>query len=492
MATVIEPTGESVALAPTKGKARRWLGGGAVLVLLMVGSSGGLLYRSQHVSEPLHSALVAIEGNRQRVSLPAGKPLTRLLPGSRVLASAGVRGRILADEQQEWLATGTIPRTSPELQDMVRTALLDLNTLLLPNGAAVAGWPQAWRYVWPRDASMIAVALSRTGHTGDALQVMQFLQRQIPPGGVFQARYLPDESGVPDSRGEQTDGTGWVLWAIAQMVNDLPAGAEQAQFLTRLRPLIDGSTQAAIRITDRPGALPQPSQDYWEVRDHRLSLGTAAPLAFGLDAAVRLQRALGNPELSHVAEERAGQLRASIADTFGKHGYPRYLGDDQPDASIAFLLPPFTDQADPEIVKTWLQAARRMARPAGGLAPGAGWKNDGISWTPETALFALTAAAIGDRPTAEHWLTWLSNHRTSYGALPEKVLSNGDPGGPAPLAWTDAFVLMAVETLNRAGSYHLPPARSAVRGEITKRQAGLFPWVNVSHATNSRFVPAGR
>lgn len=456
-------------LAPTRREAFRQLAGGAGLVLLTAGSGGWLLNRSQRVSEPLYSAVVAIGAERNRVILPAGEPVTPLLPGSRVLASAGEKGQALADEQRKWLAAGTIPGTSADLQDLVRTALLDLNTLLLPGGAAVAGWPQPWRYVWPRDASTIAVALSRTGHTGDALQVMQFLQRQLPPSGVFQARYLPDESGVPDSRGEQTDGTGWVLWAISQMVNDLPTGVEQTKFLTQLRPLIDGSTQAALRITNRPGALPKASQDYWEVRDDRLSLGTAAPLAFGLEAAVTLQRALGNTELSQAAEVRANLLRASIAKEFGTKSYPRYLGDDKPDASIAFLLPPFTEQADPEIVKTWRQAARRMARPAGGLAPGAGWKNDGISWTPQTALFALTAASLGDRPTAEHRLTWLTNHRTSYGALPEKVLSNGDPAGPAPLAWTAAFVLLTAARLVTAET--LVTAERLVTAEALDRSS---------------------
>lgn len=439
----------SVPLAPAKGKARRLLAGGVALVLVTAGSSGGWsFHRSRNMSEPLRSAVVAIGATGERMSLTAAQPLTPLIPGSRVLASAGAAGQLLAAEQREWLAAGTIPSTSKDLQDMVQTALLDLNTLLLPDGAAVAGWPKSWRYVWPRDASMIAVALWRTGHTDDALKVMQFLQRQLPPGGVFQARYLPDESGVPDSRGEQTDGTGWVLWAAAQMMKDLAPGVERTKFLTQLRPLIDGSTRGALRITDRPGWLPKASQDYWEIRDDRLSLGTAAPLAFGLEAAVKLQAALGNTELSGAAKERAGLLRQSIAQQFGQHGYPRYLGDDKPDAAIAFLLPPFTDRADPKIVTAWREAAGQMARPAGGLAPGAGWKNDGISWTPQTALFALTAASIGDRQTANHWLTWLTNHRTDYGALPEKVLSNGKPAGPAPLAWTDAFVLLAVDTLN--------------------------------------------
>ena len=436
---------------PKKGWARRLIVFGSVLAF--VTNSNGWPFPYQHLTaKPLYSAAVAIGADGERMNLPAGQQHVALIPGSRVLVSAGAAGQLLAEEQREWLESGTVPRGSAEYQDMVQTALLDLNTLLLPGGAAIAGWTASWRYVWPRDAAMIALALSRTGHTNDALMVMQFLQRQLPAGGIFQARYLPDGSGVPDSRGEQTDSTGWVLWAVSRMMDDLPAGGGQAEFLSQLRPLIDGSTRAALRITDRPGGLPKPSQDYWEVHDDRLSLGTAAPLAFGLEAAAKLQNALGNTELAGASQERADLLRSSIDREFGKDGYPRYLGDDEPDTSIAFLLPPFTARADPKIVKAWRNAADKMVRPAGGLAPGAGWKGNAISWTPPTAIFALTAASIGDRPTADRWLTWLNEHRTRYGALPESVLKNGDLSGPAPLAWTDAFVLLAVQALGDPGS----------------------------------------
>jgi GH15 family glucan-1,4-alpha-glucosidase len=89
-----------------------------------------------------------------------------------------------------------------------------------------------------------------------------------------------------------------------------------------------------------------------------------------------------------------------------------------------------------------------MARPAGGLAPGAGWRQDGISWTPQTSLYALTAAANGDDAQAHARLAWLDAHRTAMGALPEKVLADGSPAAVAPLAWTAACVVLAVATLD--------------------------------------------
>jgi hypothetical protein len=44
------------------------------------------------------------------------------------------------------------------------------------------------------------------------------------------------------------------------------------------------------------------------------------------------------------------------------------------------------------------------SRPGGGLAPGAQWPQDCISWTPETALVPYTASVNGRCETAERWM----------------------------------------------------------------------------------------
>jgi GH15 family glucan-1,4-alpha-glucosidase len=85
-----------------------------------------------------------------------------------------------------------------------------------------------------------------------------------------------------------------------------------------------------------------------------------------------------------------------------------------------------------------------MLRPAGGLAPGARFRDDGDSWTPETALFGYVSAALGDVGTARGRLSWLQAHRTAAGSLPEKVLADGRPASVAPLGWTAALVLLTL------------------------------------------------
>ena len=70
--------------------------------------------------------------------------------------------------------------------------------------------------------------------------------------------------------------------------------------------------------------------------------------------------------------------------------------------------------------------------------------NRTLAWTPETAFFALYDAAAGQHRAATRILSWLAAHRTGLGELPEQVNSRGEPASVAPLAWTDAIVLLAL------------------------------------------------
>jgi hypothetical protein len=117
------------------------------------------------------------------------------------------------------------------------------------------------------------------------------------------------------------------------------------------------------------------------------------------------------------------------------------------------LMPPFAVLDDAAAEHAWERYPVLALRGAGGLAPGAEWKQDGVSWTPETALVAYTAAASGQPLLAERWMAWLGHHCTSWGSLPEKVLPDGSPAGPAPLAWTAALVVLTEGELatHRAG-----------------------------------------
>ena len=309
---------------------------------------------------------------------------------------------------------------------------------VFPQGAVVAAPVSIWRYVWPRDAAFAAAALSAVNLTDEALGVLGNLASWQRADGGFEARYT-SSGRVPDHRPAQADGAGWFLWAAGRLLAD---GVSAADLRDRLGAPLERAASRLLEITDTPSHLPAASPDYWEVAETLLTLGTAAPVLLGLEAATALARAgvaLSAP--AQALADRVTAVRSAMERNFAP-AWGRHLRRDDVDAAIALVLPPFTRPlTGARAVRQ--TAAVRMRRPTGGLAPGSGWRDDGVSWTPETALMAWSALSLGMEEEGTRLLAWLEVHRTAAGALPEKVLADGAPAGPAPLAWTCALVLLA-------------------------------------------------
>ena len=197
-----------------------------------------------------------------------------------------------------------------------------------------------------------------------------------------------------------------------------------------------------MALTDTPSHLPAASPDYWETPERTLTLGVAAPVLLGLEAAAALERE--GIDLGSSAGRMAGRaavVRLAMERAFAPD-WGRHVREEHVDAAIALVGPPFT-QALSGAQRVRADAVSRMRRESGGVAPGESWRDDGVSWTPETALLAWSAAASGRSQEAERLLGWLEEHRTALGSLPEKVSAGGAPAGPAPLAWTCALVILA-------------------------------------------------
>lgn len=342
-----------------------------------------------------------------------------------------------------WLRSGSIPGGTAR-HEVVGHALLDLHALMRANGAVAAGPDGPWAYAWPRDNAFVAVAFAVSGHPGDAWRTLGFLVPARVRDGRFEARYRLDGTGPPDGRTPQTDGAGWLLWAIEQV-----RAASGEPVPGELRALRDRAMDQVLHLTEDGRKLPPASPDYWEVPERRVTLGTVAPLAAGLEASSRGYAAEGDSVRSRRSATAATSLRTLIRAQFGPE-YERHGDRGGPDAAAAMLLlPPLAASADPDVLAAVRAYAEQARRPAGGLAPGVAWKSDGVSWTPETALVAYTAAARGDDATATRWQDWLARQATDWGSLPEKVLPDGSPAGPAPLAWTAALFVLTEHELAR-------------------------------------------
>ncbi|MEU6751215.1 glycoside hydrolase family 15 protein [Spirillospora sp. NPDC046719] len=362
--------------------------------------------------------------------------------------------------ESAWLASGTVPEGPADsgFRDMAARALLDLRLLTPPNGASLASWYGAWRYSWPRDSAFAAAAFTVTGHPSEARRVLRFLGRVQTGNGLWAARYNADGTAVTDGRPPQLDSLGWVLWASWLYRTENP-GADD---LPDLWPMVRRAADHLAGSLDAEG-LPPPSSDYWE-RDHgreqdprRPTLGVVGPVLAGLRAAAVLAQGYGDG--ARAAQWRAAAHRVSDAldRQFAPYGYPRSpVQDGLMDTSVTFIAPPFAP-ADQAVTGAIASAERAQALPNGGVLPGESWSGTpDVAWTPETALFGLSAASGGRTAEALARLGWLSAHRTSLGALPEKVGPTGRQAGVAPLGWTDSLVLLTLAALREP--LPVPPA----------------------------------
>jgi GH15 family glucan-1,4-alpha-glucosidase len=457
-----------------------------VVVVLAAGAVAGVLAVGGAAVPALYMAGIAEQPCTGKVLVVPPSTAARFLAGSSVLSTdarnACTGGAVAASRQ--WLDQGQVPGTSAAEREVATRALLDLRLSVLSNGAVVAGYHTIWDYTWPRDSSWVAVALAGTGHSAQALSILEFLQRMQSPAGTWAARYHTDGSGpVEDGRPAELDAVGWVPWAVwawAEHSSDghlsdgrssdghEPTGQVRAE-LERLWPMVSKAADAAAASLTSDG-LPEPAMDYWEDKPIEVTLGTAAPLLAGLRAATDLAGELAAGAPGGAASERAAwtaeqarwaaaadRLSAAITTKFGATGYQRTpSAGSGADAAVTFLGPPFATP-DAAVLAAATAAQTALEQPNGGLRPGTAWNGAaGVAWTPETAMFALFDAGTGQEAAAGRLLSWLTAHRTSLGSFPEQVAPDGKPASVAPLAWTDAIVLLTF--LSQSGQLAVVPA----------------------------------
>lgn len=436
--------GRNLVPGPDRLVRRRALLGAGVLAV-GAGAAGESLVRvvpRGNPRVPLYSAAVGVGATGERTML-APEELLPAAP-SRVLDDPGRDSEVALAEESLLADVDRLEvegRADPRWRELLATSLLDLNALSHGLPAPVAAWSGPWRYVWPRDAAHVCRTMAALGRPEEVLAWLGFLAGVQREDGHFEARYTL-LGGVPDDRPMQADGVGWFLWAVQQCADLALTPEHRAELLALAGPAAGAALRAVYRDLDRTGGLPTATPDYWEVHERRTTLGIAALTLAGLQSAARLGEGLC-PEAGR-AQRYADRLRDDVVRLFGRRGYQRYVRGGGHDAAITFLIPPYVSGLEDEVAPLLTTAWREMRRPAGGVAPGAGWREDGISWTPETALFGQAWAELGETTRAKDVLAWLEAHRTPAGSLPEKVLADGSPAAVAPLAWTCALTASTI------------------------------------------------
>ncbi|MFJ5548038.1 hypothetical protein [Streptomyces sp. NPDC093225] len=382
------------------------------------------------------SSVLRLPSGRWR-HLRAGAAASSVVPAD----DPGARAAIA--ESRRWSAAGRVPGATAEQRAAVRRALLSMRALLRPNGAFAAAWAPAWAYSWPRDGAFAAAAFAATGHDEEAYRILRYDARTQRADGTWDARTRLDGNGPPDGRTWQLDANGWVPWATWQWYR-YAAPDRRDDRLRALYPMVRAAADRTAR-TLGPDGLPPASPDYWELDADAPTIGTAAPLLAGLNAAADLAVRLGREADGERWAAAARRLSRGIAGSFAPRGYPRTAdGRHGRDSAAAFMAPPFN--AAPAGLRGALDSTyRALVLPNGGLSPGDDPGHDWgpYAWTASTSFFAVAWAHLGDGAKADRVLRWVLSHRNGLGELPETVNGSGRPSSVAPLGWTDALVVLA-------------------------------------------------
>jgi len=285
---------------------------------------------------------------------------------------------------------------------MYRRSLLVLHALIDGRtGAVEAGAREGWNYVWPRDASTVAIALAAAGYRGEARRIVGFLEG-LDIGAA--ARFQGDGTPVA-GRAAQGDAAGWI--------------------------------RAATRAAGLPSA---PVKQSWQGLDDYQENGGGDFLGNAIASGSSHLRALFETPSAELAR-RAGDPTSGL------------------DSAAAWAVRPFPHPGlYPLVRRTLLRLAATSGR--FGIVPSEDWDGGVDPWTAPTAWSAWSLAALGERRAALHLMAELRRAATPTGMLPERVDAHtGIPTSTTPLAWSHAFAILALRQLWPSGASSLPPGR---------------------------------
>jgi hypothetical protein len=343
--------------------------------------------------------------------LPAANALKTFsrFGGERIVRVVSLGDPRVARADPRWLAAARPlgAGAPPWAREMYSRSLLVLHGLLdRRTGAVVAGAREGWAYVWPRDASAVAIALVAAGYRGEARRVVDFL-RGLDLGAA--ARFETDGTPV-GGRGAQGDAAGWVA--------------------------------AAARATGLPDATPR--RPWRGLADYQENGGgDFLANAIASTTAAAAGGAQSSPYLGFRSRRRA------FEEFVTPSGLVRRANDPGSglDSAAAWAVRPFPHPAlYPLVRQTLLRLAARSGR--FGIVPSEGWEGGNDPWTAPTAWTAWSLAALGERQASLRLMAELRRDATPAGMLPERVdARTGTPTSTTPLAWSHAFAILALREL---------------------------------------------
>jgi glucoamylase len=356
--------------------------------------------------------------------------------------------------------------------EMYRRSLLVLRALTdRRSGAVAAGAREGWAYVWPRDASAVAIALASAGYRAEARRVARFLL-----GLDLDAAARFRGTGEPvGGRAGQGDVQGWAAAAAGA------SGVSRGGSSPRSHP-----EQCAHRAAAPGEAAAGPRQrrpgppEWWRGRADYQEGDSGDYLGNAL-ASTAIVSVDGSPSPGRLDSARRLECIRALFGT--PHGLVREAKDPGSglDSTAAWAVRPFPHPALFPLAERPLLRLASQA-PRYGIAPSEGWTGGEDPWTAPTAWSAWGLAALAnaepgrfrthprrfrgtarrfssparrfrgtaerDRRAALRLIADLRRAATPLGLLPERVdARSGAPRSTTPLAWSHAFAILALRQL---------------------------------------------
>ncbi|MFT5036840.1 MAG: GH15 family glucan-1,4-alpha-glucosidase [Candidatus Azotimanducaceae bacterium] len=341
-----------------------------------------------------------------------------------------------------------------------------------------------YSYVWPRDASIIANALDRSGHHDIAKQYFTFMTARLERGGYLAHKYRVDgvlgsswhswfhngEEKLPIQE-DETALTLIMLWEHFQSAQDL-------EFIESMyNTFVEPATAFLTTHIEASLGLPDGSYDLWEEK-YGISTYTACATYAALNAATHFANLLGKDEAARTSAAVAQRMHASILE----HLYDKDLGmfvklvrydkndeleiDRTIDISSFFgpLIFGVLEPSDSRIKQSYETIERTLK--VHGASEGyvryegdtyytmqdAGTPNPWVITTLWMAQYhIMKAEKVKDLEEAYTILEWTCGHATKSGVLAEQMHPHTrEHLSTAPLTWSHAeFVITVDEYLKK-------------------------------------------
>ena len=337
-----------------------------------------------------------------------------------------------------------------------------------------------YSYIWPRDASMAALAFSSAGFTDVPAMFFGFCNQVIGEDGFFRHKYLPDGSigstwhALIDSSGHiqlpiQEDETASVVYALWKYYEK----GGNLEFVTKVYDkLVVKAADFMMNYRDSTTQLPKPTFDEWEEKVGVFT-STVASVCAALDAAAKFAKVFYDSNRQAVLGEAAAQIKDAMIKhlydpklkRFIKGIYPNGERDTTVDSSVSTVFTCGVLDAKDEMVKNTMDVLAKelwVKTEIGGLAR---YKNDqyrrvsidtpGNPWFISTLRLArwhiAVASSLDELAPAMELLKWTAKNSLSSGALAEQLDPySGKPISATPLLWSHAeYVLAVCEYINK-------------------------------------------